>query len=274
MLPPSPPSPKSTIVDNKMNPNDVSQPSDCSASYFWGDAQYLTRRFSVPTITSTAFSGFNPTPIRQGTEPSFPSHHASGPPFYLSSPPFCQQSAWPASVSLTSPDLYTYDWQMQPIVPQPPPTNATLLSPTNLALLSPTNVNHLSLMSVPQMGIGAIVEQAPVPKRKRGPLAQPSNAAGDTPEKPVKKRSKPVPKVNRYVCRSCEKTFARPSALLTHTHSHTGARPFVCSMYGCGKAFSTSSNRKRHEMIHFDPRPRKSRQNGNAVEAVHPFYFL
>ncbi|TQS38196.1 hypothetical protein Golomagni_01304 [Golovinomyces magnicellulatus] len=52
---------------------------------------------------------------------------------------------------------------------------------------------------------------------------------------------------DRYVCQTCNKAFSRPSSLLIHSHSHTGAKPFKCTHRGCGKAFSVRSNMKRHE---------------------------
>ena len=50
----------------------------------------------------------------------------------------------------------------------------------------------------------------------------------------------------RYVCEICLKRFTRPSSLETHMNSHTGARPFVCTIQGCDKSFSVSSNLRRH----------------------------
>ncbi|EFQ97177.1 hypothetical protein MGYG_00220 [Nannizzia gypsea CBS 118893] len=52
---------------------------------------------------------------------------------------------------------------------------------------------------------------------------------------------------DRYICRTCNKAFSRPSSLRIHSHSHTGEKPFRCPRPGCGKAFSVRSNMKRHE---------------------------
>lgn len=54
----------------------------------------------------------------------------------------------------------------------------------------------------------------------------------------------------RYVCPYCKKGFTRPSSLRTHTYSHTGEKPFVCTEPCCGKKFSVQSNLRRHLRIH------------------------
>lgn len=42
--------------------------------------------------------------------------------------------------------------------------------------------------------------------------------------------SKPKPK-KTYTCSYCKKVFTRPSALQTHTYTHTAEKPFQCSRY-------------------------------------------
>ncbi|KAH7099156.1 hypothetical protein BKA62DRAFT_710629 [Auriculariales sp. MPI-PUGE-AT-0066] len=46
------------------------------------------------------------------------------------------------------------------------------------------------------------------------------------------------------MCTVCGSSFSRPSELKTHSHKHTGERPFECAL--CGRHFSTSSNLGRH----------------------------
>lgn len=58
--------------------------------------------------------------------------------------------------------------------------------------------------------------------------------------------SYPVPQ-ERYNCPECGRAFSRPSSLKIHTYSHTGEKPFYCSVRGCNKNFSVRSNMKRHE---------------------------
>ncbi|KAI8143823.1 hypothetical protein BJV82DRAFT_479858, partial [Fennellomyces sp. T-0311] len=54
----------------------------------------------------------------------------------------------------------------------------------------------------------------------------------------------------RYSCPYCRKGFSRPSSLRTHTYSHTGEKPFICTFDGCHRRFSVHSNLRRHLRIH------------------------
>ncbi|GAO47847.1 hypothetical protein G7K_2043-t1 [Saitoella complicata NRRL Y-17804] len=54
----------------------------------------------------------------------------------------------------------------------------------------------------------------------------------------------------RFTCPACSKVFSRPSSLKIHGYSHTGERPFVCTVPGCGRAFSVRSNMRRHMRVH------------------------
>lgn len=54
----------------------------------------------------------------------------------------------------------------------------------------------------------------------------------------------------KHVCPVCKKRFTRPSSLTTHIYSHTGEKPFICEVEGCGRHFSVISNLRRHKKIH------------------------
>jgi len=53
----------------------------------------------------------------------------------------------------------------------------------------------------------------------------------------------------------CGQAFTQSSSLKTHSHTHTGKRPFVCPYEGCGRAFADTGNRTRHWHTHTGTRP-------------------
>ncbi|KAJ3077889.1 hypothetical protein HK102_004898, partial [Quaeritorhiza haematococci] len=53
----------------------------------------------------------------------------------------------------------------------------------------------------------------------------------------------------RYECVVCAKRFSRPSSLRTHMHSHTGEKPYQCTVEMCGRRFSVLSNLRRHMKV-------------------------
>lgn len=50
-----------------------------------------------------------------------------------------------------------------------------------------------------------------------------------------------------HVCKECGQTFTAIFSLKRHVQSHSGVRPFVCSIPGCDQAFFNQSDCKRHE---------------------------
>jgi uncharacterized Zn-finger protein len=66
----------------------------------------------------------------------------------------------------------------------------------------------------------------------------------------------PVTLTRKFTCSLCNKGFDRPSALETHMNSHTGDRPFECTI--CPSRFSVRSNMLRHRKQHFIPANRMS----------------
>ncbi|XP_055296414.1 zinc finger protein 557-like [Sitodiplosis mosellana] len=56
--------------------------------------------------------------------------------------------------------------------------------------------------------------------------------------------------IKEYVCSTCGKSFKTKDQLKSHTNSHTGERPFKCTVDGCEKGFKTRSNRESHIRTH------------------------
>ncbi|KAJ3194910.1 hypothetical protein HK101_001582 [Irineochytrium annulatum] len=59
----------------------------------------------------------------------------------------------------------------------------------------------------------------------------------------------PTLEKKKFQCKFCDKRFSRPSSLTTHTYTHTGERPHMCSIQGCGRSFSVLSNLRRHVRV-------------------------
>ncbi|OAV95068.1 hypothetical protein PTTG_05196 [Puccinia triticina 1-1 BBBD Race 1] len=57
--------------------------------------------------------------------------------------------------------------------------------------------------------------------------------------------------IKKHRCQICGRAFQRQTTLTQHLITHTGERPYSCPVAGCGKAFTTASNAKRHAKTHF-----------------------
>ncbi|KAH7344973.1 hypothetical protein B0J17DRAFT_637812 [Rhizoctonia solani] len=78
----------------------------------------------------------------------------------------------------------------------------------------------------------------------------------------------------RHACMVCDKDFDRPSTLRAHMSTHTGERPHLCPVKGCGKRFSVSSNLRRHVKSHdpqgLGPVPHRRRKKAAAAHKEQP----
>ncbi|KAL7274270.1 hypothetical protein RUND412_002833 [Rhizina undulata] len=96
----------------------------------------------------------------------------------------------------------------------------------------------------------------PSPSTPSPSTPSPSTPSPSTPSRsPTAKAggSRSTPK--RHRCLVCDNLFARPSQLKSHSYSHTGERPFPCTVKGCKDKFTTKSNLTRHmkSRVHRNP---------------------
>ncbi|KAL0076958.1 hypothetical protein J3Q64DRAFT_1647144 [Phycomyces blakesleeanus] len=58
-----------------------------------------------------------------------------------------------------------------------------------------------------------------------------------------------------FVCtvQGCDKRFSRPDSLNTHIKTHSNVRPYACPVRGCGKAYFHSRSLRKHGKSHETP---------------------
>ncbi|KAH9898532.1 hypothetical protein C8Q73DRAFT_727296 [Cubamyces lactineus] len=73
-----------------------------------------------------------------------------------------------------------------------------------------------------------------------------------------------------YVCSVCNKSYLRETHLQAHSRTHlpSSARPFVCEEEGCGKRFWTSQHLRVHTELHKGEKPFKCSEAGCSAAFV------
>ncbi|ANB13226.1 Pzf1p [Sugiyamaella lignohabitans] len=77
-------------------------------------------------------------------------------------------------------------------------------------------------------------------------------------EAPPPAKAPTKPRLKRYLCtiEGCGKAYSRPCLLDQHLRSHSDERPYKCTVEGCSKAFLRDSHLKVHLLSHTDDKPR------------------
>ncbi|KAF9303421.1 hypothetical protein BGZ74_003782 [Mortierella antarctica] len=63
----------------------------------------------------------------------------------------------------------------------------------------------------------------------------------------------------------CDKKFSRPDSLTTHTKTHSNVRPYVCQVEGCPKAYYHARSLKKHELAHDIKPPHQGALRGSGA---------
>ena len=73
----------------------------------------------------------------------------------------------------------------------------------------------------------------------------------------IKKKRGPKKHRQQLTCPHCGLKFAAEAHYHLHVYEHTGKKPFVCDVLGCGRGFMSKFKLDRHALIHSCPRHHK-----------------
>jgi hypothetical protein len=97
--------------------------------------------------------------------------------------------------------------------------------------------------SVPQDMFSSHYPQAGIVQDPPPDDDPPSSAQPLTPEVAAEV-SKPQ---NSFACQICQQSFTRRASLVNHQRTHTGEKPYSCTVSGCDRTFAQQGDKTRHE---------------------------
>ncbi|KIJ09396.1 hypothetical protein PAXINDRAFT_172485, partial [Paxillus involutus ATCC 200175] len=110
---------------------------------------------------------------------------------------------------------------------------------------------HGSERAVGFDGFRTQVVSSPTSSALSSSLENPVRSDLSIPRPSTSKRQK---RSKMHKCEECHKEFLRPSGLATHMNTHSGAKPYKCTVSGCDKRFAVRTNARRHLRTHgIDP---------------------
>ena len=135
--------------------------------------------------------------------------------------------------------------------PPPPKLPKVVLPPTKTQKTTAEAKSKSESTLCPRCG-GLCKSQCIAPKAREKVVHRCSECPMELPTlKLLDRHQWQMHEVSRYVCRFCNKMFARPNRLAEHERIHTNEKPFVCKY--CGMSFRRQECYNKHQLTHAPP---------------------